>query len=249
VRTPRQIAIALDDPDRKQAAVDWVFGSVARRYDLGNDLMSLGWHTRWKRRLVASLALPPGARVLDLATGTGDVAWMVAERLEDGLVVGVDIHPDMLELAERRRRPTRCDVRFDRGDATALPYPDGSFDLVVCAYAGRGFPSWPGVAAEAFRVLRPGGRFANLDFARPRPAAWDALVRGWMTASGALLGLALHGNAATYTYIPQTIARYAGQRWLSGVLRDAGFEGVAMEETWGTLMAFHAGHRPLNATP
>lgn len=241
--TPGRIAADLDDGERKQRAVDWVFGAVAARYDLGNDLMSLGWHTRWKRRLVAAIDLPPDARVLDLATGTGDVAWMLAANMSSGSIVGVDIHPDMVAVARRKAVASAIPVTFDVADATALPYPAGHFDVVVCAYAGRGFPSWPAVAAEVHRVLRPGGTFHNLDFARPRPAAWDLLVRGWMTASGALLGLVLHGNAATYTYIPQTIARYPGQRWLCEVLGAAGFQDVRLSETWGTLMAFHVGRK------
>ncbi len=238
MKRPSAIATALDRPETKQDAVDEVFDAVAQRYDLGNDLMSLGWHTRWKRRLLDGLDLPPGTQVLDLATGTGDLAWDIAERLEDGLVVASDINKAMLAVARRKQRPTRSPVTFEVADAMALPYDDASFDLVVCGYAGRGFPSWPVVAAEVHRVLRPGGVFWNLDFARPHPPWWDGVVRAWMTASGGLLGLVLHGHAATYTYIPQTLARYPGQRWLTTELERVGFR-VVMTETTGALMAYH----------
>ena len=239
VRTSSDIAAALDDPHRKQSAVDWIFGTVAQRYDFGNDLMSLGWHKRWKKRLVASVELAPGVRVLDLATGTGDVAWLIGARMTEGSVVGVDIHPDMLALAESKRTSIPIEVGFQVGDAGDLPFADASFDVVTCSYAGRGFPSWPRVVSEIHRVLAPGGTFYNLDFARPRPHAWDVMVRGWMFVSGALLGLLLHGHASAYTYIPQTLSRYPGQRWLAGVLEAQGFVQVQVEETIGVLMAFH----------
>lgn len=226
----------------KQAWVDWLFSRVARRYDLGNDLMSLGWHTRWKRRLVEMAAVPRGARVLDLATGTGDVALMIAAADPTAQIVGTDINPDMLALAEAKQPPGLPNLRWQVADATALPFPDGAFDVVLCAYAGRGFPDWEAVLREVHRVLAPGGRFLNLDFARPPARWWDGVYRGWMVVSGAILGALLHGNPVTYVYIPVSMRSYPGQRWLAERMRAVGFEAELIE-TRACLMAYNLGTR------
>jgi demethylmenaquinone methyltransferase/2-methoxy-6-polyprenyl-1,4-benzoquinol methylase len=222
--------------------VDWVFETVADRYDLGNDLMSLGWHTRWKRRLVEYAAPRPQDRVLDLATGTGDVAWMLAPHARE--VVAVDNNPAMLVLAEAKRpTPAPGQVRFVVADAARLPFPDGSFDLVTCAYAGRGFPDLPAVVQEVSRVLSPGGRYWHLDFARQDARWWDRTVRGFMTVGGAALGVALHGSPRSYVYIPLTLRHYPGQAWLERRIAEAGLRAGRIE-TAGQLMAFNYGFKP-----
>ena len=233
----------LEDPTRKQEAVDLVFDRVAARYYLGNDIMSAGMHTVWKRRLVEYARIEPFHRVLDVACGTGDVTAMLAARVTEGEVVGTDINPTMLEVA-KRKLPPGAHLRYVEADATALPFENGWFDRVIVSYAGRGFPDWPAVAAELALVTRPGGQVWNLDFARPRPAWWDATVSGWMYASGAALGVALHGDSLTYRYIPQSIARYRGQRWLEQVFRDVGLEAETIE-TALCLMAYNKGLKPI----
>ncbi len=238
---PSGLREALSHDADKQAWVDWLFSRVADRYDLGNDVMSVGWHTRWKRRLVDEyIEARPTARILDLACGTGDVTWMLAETLPDAEIVGSDINPDMMALAEAKRPAGNDRVRFVQADAQDLPFDDGHFDLVTCVYAGRGFPDWTRVASEIHRVLAPGGHVWNLDFARPPSTTFDKLYRGYMTASGAVLGTVLHGHPKTYIYIPQSMKHYRGQRWLDGVLRDAGFE-TELIETVACLMAFNHG--------
>ena len=225
-------------PEEQQELVDWVFARVAARYDLGNDIMSAGWHTRWKRRLVQRIAPAPGTRVLDVACGTGDVTWMLAER--GASVVGCDISPEMLAIAPSKRPAGVAPVVFDTCDAAKLPYPDASFDVVTCVYAGRGFPDWDAVLAEVHRVLVPGGHFWNLDFARPDSRTFDRLYRGYMLASGAVLGTVLHGHPKTYMYIPVSMKAYQGQRWLAERMRAAGFT-TEYEETFAQIMAFHHG--------
>jgi demethylmenaquinone methyltransferase/2-methoxy-6-polyprenyl-1,4-benzoquinol methylase len=231
---------ALRQEADKQAWVDWLFDRVARRYDLGNDLMSLGWHTRWKRRLVELAAPRPDERVLDLATGTGDVALMLAPRAHQ--VVGADVSEAMLDVA-RGKQGDLANVTWARADATALPFPDESFDLVTVGHAGRGFPSWEAVLDEIWRVLRPGGRMVNLDFARPPSRAWDRAYRGWMLGSGAVLGTVLHGHPKSYAYIPLSMRAYPGQRWLDGRMRERGFR-TELVETTACLMAFNLGTKP-----
>jgi len=241
---PSALEAGLSHQSDKQALVDWVFSRVANRYDLGNDIMSAGFHTRWKKRLVAYADLKPGMRVLDIACGTGDVTWMVAAEVPGGEVIGTDINPDMMRPAAAKR-PAICDaeVRFVQADAGRLPLEDASFDRITCGYAGRGFPDWPAVLGESFRVLKPGGHFWNLDFARPPLSWWDAVYRGYMTVSGAMLGTVLHGDPRTYIYIPASMKHYPGQRWLEEQMREVGFE-TELIETMACLMAYNHGIRP-----
>ncbi len=239
---PSGLRSALSHDDDKQAWVDWLFSRVADRYDLGNDIMSLGWHTRWKRRLIELADPRPHERALDLACGTGDVTWMLAPRVAE--VVGSDINEDMMVLAEQKRPAgARDNVRWAIADATRLPFEDASFDLVTVSYAGRGFPDQVAVLREIHRVLKPGGRMVNLDFARPPNRTWDRAYRGWMIASGAVLGTVLHGHPKTYVYIPLSMRAYRGKRWLDEQMRALGFE-TQLLETAGCLMAFNLGVKP-----
>lgn len=237
---PSPLRDALEHRTDKQPLVDWVFSRVADRYDLGNDIMSAGWHTRWKHRLVERAAVQPGDRVLDLACGTGDTSFLVGARAKRGQVVGTDINADMMRLSETKRPEGMDHVQFVLADAMALPFPDASFDLVTCTYAGRGFPDWVGVLREVHRVLRPGGRFWNLDFARPPVKIVDWGYRAWLTASGAVLGVALHGHPKTYIYIPESLRAYKGQRWLRERMEEVGFDAT-VEETFLGIMAYNGG--------
>jgi len=227
------------DKADKQALVDWVFTRVADRYDLGNDIMSAGWHTRWKRELLERIAPEPGWKAADIACGTGDITWMLAERGVE--VTGCDINPDMMRPAAAKRPPSvTAEVPFVVADAADLPFDDASLDLVTCVYAGRGFPDFPAVVREVHRVLKPGGHFWNLDFARPSSRTFDKLYRGYMLASGAILGTVLHGHPKTYMYIPVSMKGYPGQRWLDHLLKRQGFD-TELDETFAQLMAYNHG--------
>ena len=140
---PSGLGNGFGDPARKQRLVNWVFDAVAPRYDLGNTIMSLGWHSRWKRRLVDMAEIEAHHSVLDLACGTGDTTFMVARRASSGEVVGSDINPNMMALAEDKRPADATHVRFVEAPGSSLPFADESFDRVTCTYAGRGFPDWP----------------------------------------------------------------------------------------------------------
>jgi demethylmenaquinone methyltransferase/2-methoxy-6-polyprenyl-1,4-benzoquinol methylase len=241
---PLDLDAALDDKERKQEAVNWVFDRVAQRYDLGNHVMSLGMHRYWKRLLVERAEIEPHHRVLDIACGTGDITWMIAQRAVRGEVVGTDINERMMALATSKKPEGELGkVSFLTADAGSLPLEDNSFDRVTCVYAGRGFPDWPAVVREVYRVLRPGGTFWNLDFGRPPVGIVDRTYRGWLLSSGALLGLALHRSALAYMYIPKSMERYKGQRWLEQEMTKAGFETNTIETTLG-LMAYNFGRKP-----
>jgi demethylmenaquinone methyltransferase / 2-methoxy-6-polyprenyl-1,4-benzoquinol methylase len=214
---------------------------VAPHYDRGNVLLSGGLHQRHRARLCRLVGVRPTATVLDLACGTGDLTWMLARRAPHGRVVGVDVSEAM--LARARVKGRRPGVAFLRADAGALPFPDHAFDLVMCGFAGRWFGDWEAVLGEVWRVLRPGGRFGNVDFGRPPSPAVDRAYRTTLDGAGRVVGRVLGGDPEPYRAVARTVAGYPGQRWLVARLRERGFEVRLHERQLGAL-AFHVGCKP-----
>lgn len=234
----------LDDriatPDGKRRYVRALFATIADRYDFITVALSYGQDQRWKRRIVG-LAMPhAGMRALDLATGTGDIAFALAARGAD--VVGLDITQRMIELALAKKSMKAQDERravFLVGDMLALPFPDAFFDVVTTGYGLRNVPDLNVAIDEIRRVLRPGGQILSLDFNRPG----NPIVRGaylaYLKVTGGLLGWALHGDPDTYRYIPASIRRYPGAEGVATLLRSRGFSDVRYDRVLGGLMAIH----------
>jgi ubiquinone/menaquinone biosynthesis methyltransferase len=232
-------------PEGKRQYVRRLFATIADRYDLITVLLSYGRDSRWKRRLVGLAAPGPGTRALDLATGTGDIAFALAAR--SVRVVGLDITMRMIELARRKsargesaRSPAPV---FAVGDMTALPFPAGSFDLVTTGYGLRNVPDLAAAIDEIVRVLRPGGEALSLDFDRPRGAALRAAYLGYLTLVGSAVGLLLHRDPDTYRYIPASIKRYPGAEGVAALMRERGFGRVVHYRVLGGLMAIHHGFK------
>jgi demethylmenaquinone methyltransferase/2-methoxy-6-polyprenyl-1,4-benzoquinol methylase len=227
---------SLASPEGKSRYVRRLFSTIADRYDLITVLLSWGQDRRWKRRVAGLTAAGPGTRALDLACGTGDIAFAVARR--GARVVGLDITHRMVQLAQRKA-PAAGTARFVTGDMLALPFRDAAFDLVTTGYGIRNVPEISAAIAEMRRVLKPGGTLVSLDFDRPS----NALVRGvylaYLTAVGSTLGLALHGDPDTYRYIPESIRRYPGAREVNALIRRHGFSESAHLPVLGGLMAIH----------
>jgi len=229
---------ALASPDGKRRYVRRLFATIADRYDLITVLLSYGQDRRWKRRVAALAGGAAGSRVLDLACGTGDIAFEVAR--SGARVIGLDITYRMVELASRKSSPaSRAPVAFLTGDMMALPFEAGCFDVVTTGYGIRNVPDIAGAIAEIGRVLRPGGVFVSLDFDRPA----QPIVRGayliYLTVVGSALGLILHGDPDTYRYIPASIRRYPGADRVAGMLRDGGFSTSTVVPVLGGLMAIN----------
>ncbi len=223
----------------KGVRVRAVFDSVARRYDLMNDLMSLGIHRFWKSEFVASLDPAPGHVLLDLASGTGDIglAWLEAG---GGQVVLSDINASMLAIA-RARAGGRAALVI--ADAEALPIADRSVDRVSMAFGLRNCTQKERVLAEALRVLRPGGRFLCLEFSRVRVAALAPLYEAWSFRVLPRLGQAIAGDAASYRYLAESIRTFPDQETLSAMMREAGLARVSVRNLSGGIAAIHAGWR------
>lgn len=232
---------ALATPDGKRRYVSRLFSTIADRYDLITVLLSYGQDRRWKDRLVAMAAVTGGTSALDLATGTGDIAY--ALDAHGARVVGLDITPRMIELARMKLPATTHGPRFLVGDMMALPFPDESFDLVTTGYGIRNVPAIDAALAEIRRVLRPGGVLLSLDFNRPSNALLRSIYLSYLTVVGATLGYVLHGDPDTYRYIPESIRRYPGAAGVSEMARAAGFRSCDHRPVLGGLMAIHRAAR------
>jgi demethylmenaquinone methyltransferase / 2-methoxy-6-polyprenyl-1,4-benzoquinol methylase len=228
----------------KRGMVRSVFDSVASRYDLMNDLMSLGVHRAWKRILVTALDPSPRRTLLDLAGGTGDVAfgWLEAG---GGPVVLSDVNASMLEIARDRAlsRGFVSEASLLVADAERLPLPDRAVDRVSIAFGLRNCTDKPAVLAEARRVLKPGGRFFCLEFSRLQVAALRPVYDAWSFRVLPLLGRRVARDEASYRYLAESIRTFPDQESLAGMLRDAGFARVAVRNLSGGIAAIHSGWR------
>jgi demethylmenaquinone methyltransferase/2-methoxy-6-polyprenyl-1,4-benzoquinol methylase len=232
---------SLATPESKAPYVRRLFATIADRYDLITRVLSYGRDAAWKRRLVAMSAAGPAVRALDLACGTGDIAFGLAAR--GARVTGLDLTVRMLQLA-RAKMPPRPHVAFLAGDMMALPFPDARFDLVTAGYGLRNVPRLEPAIAEIRRVLRPGGLLLSLDFNRPA----NPLVRGtylaYLTTVGSALGWILHRDPDTYRYIPESIKRYPGADGVSSMLERSGFGDCRVVPLFGGFMAINSARRP-----
>ena len=235
------LTAALATPDGKRRYTRQVFATIADRYDLITNVLSFGFDPHWKRQLMTLAGLGPKDRVLDLACGTGDLAYLALPRAER--VVGLDLTHRMLVLA-RQKAPTARRIRFLTGDMTALPFPDAAFTVVTTGYGLRNVPDLPLAIAEARRVLVPGGRLLSLDFNRPEDPFVRAAYLGYLQVVGGILGWLLHRDPDTYRYIPETIRRYPGAVGVARLLREGGFEQVQVLPVLGGLMTIHIAYRP-----
>lgn len=224
----------------KKPMVRAVFDSVAPRYDLMNDLMSLGVHRLWKREFIAGLAPRADRSLLDLAGGTGDIAF--GWRAQGGGTAWLtDINPSM--LAEARKRPHDGGVSFLVVDAEAIPLPDRSADRVSIAFGLRNCTDKPAVLAEARRVLKPGGQFHCLEFSRVQVAALAPAYDAWSFQVLPRLGRAVAGDAESYQYLAESIRTFPDQEALAALMRDAGLARVRYRNLTGGIAAIHTGWR------
>ena len=230
----------------KQARVDEVFHGVARRYDLMNDLMSGGLHRAWKDAMVAALAPPkrPGWRLLDVAGGTGDIAFRALEASRGQAHITVlDINASMLEVGEERAQSRGHDRQLDFVEANAenLPLDDASFDAYTIAFGIRNVPDIQQALAEAFRVLKPGGRFLCLEFSEVDMPGLDQLYEAWSFNAIPRIGRIVAGDAEPYRYLVESIAKFPRQRDFAAMIEKAGFQRVTWRNYSGGIAALHSG--------
>jgi len=244
--------------DLKQALVDDVFHSVARRYDLMNDLMSGGLHRAWKDVLVTAINPPrpkgrPGRlddkakqpfALLDLAGGTGDVALRVADIGGPGTRITVaDTSPEMLAVGRERAAKAGRDIAFIEANAESLPLPDRAFDVVTIAFGIRNVPRIELALAEAHRVLKIGGRFLCLEFSSVDVPGLDALYNLYSFNIIPALGRAVTGDAEAYRYLVESIRKFPQPAIFAEMMRAAGFRRASFQRLTGGVVALHSGWR------
>jgi demethylmenaquinone methyltransferase / 2-methoxy-6-polyprenyl-1,4-benzoquinol methylase len=228
----------------KAHLVRGVFESVAPRYDLMNDLMSLGLHRVWKRIFINAIAASPRETLLDLAGGTGDIAFRALER-GAGRAILSDVNPAMLGVAQGRalERGLAAGLMFLCADAERLPLPDHSVEKISMAFGLRNCTDKPAVLREARRVLRPGGRFHCLEFSRVEVEALVPLYDAWSFRVLPALGRRVAQDAESYQYLAESIRMFPDQEALAGIMREAGLERVAYRSLSGGIVAIHTGWR------
>jgi demethylmenaquinone methyltransferase / 2-methoxy-6-polyprenyl-1,4-benzoquinol methylase len=235
--------------DAKQRLVDDVFRSVARRYDLMNDLMSGGLHRAWKDALVTAVNPPRGERpfgLLDVAGGTGDIAFRVIAAGGAGTRATVcDINSEMLAVGRERAIERRLDdaVAFVDSNAEALPFPDRSFDACTIAFGIRNVPRIDAALAEAYRVLKPGARFLCLEFSTVDVPGLDALYDLYSFNVIPALGRSVAGDADAYRYLVESIRRFPEPQAFAAMISAAGFRRVSVRPLTGGIVALHSGWR------
>ena len=231
----------------KQRLVDDVFDKVARRYDLMNDLMSAGVHRLWKDAFVTWLAPPRRSSVpyyvLDLAGGTGDIAFRIAERSQSAIITVSDINPEMLAVGRKRaaEKPFADRLDFAEVNAEEIPFEDGGFDAVTIAFGIRNVPRIDKALAEAYRVLAPGGRFMCLEFSAVDVAGLDRLYDLFSFHVIPRVGELVVGDGEPYRYLVESIRRFPNQARFAAMIEDAGFARVAVRNLSGGIAAMHSG--------
>jgi demethylmenaquinone methyltransferase/2-methoxy-6-polyprenyl-1,4-benzoquinol methylase len=233
----------------KQTLVNEVFHSVASRYDLMNDLMSAGLHRVWKDIMINALNPPrsdaPFA-LLDVAGGTGDIAFRAAKAAGSGFHATVcDINADMLAVGHERAARNHLDdrVSFVEGNAEALDFPDRAFDAYTIAFGIRNVPRIDLALAQAFRVLRPGGRFLCLEFSSVDVPGLDRLYDLFSFKVIPPLGRMITGDADSYQYLVESIRKFPRPNAFAEMIRGAGFSRATWQSLSGGIVALHSGWR------
>ncbi len=230
--------------DQKRLLVRNVFDSVAPKYDLMNDLMSLGIHRLWKRDFLEALDPRPTRTLLDLAGGTGDIAFGWLKR-GGGPALLSDINVSMLRVGLDRATTSAflADISLLVADAETLPLPDNCVDRVSMAFGLRNCTNKDKVLAEARRVLRPGGKFLVLEFSKLQIAAFEKLYDTWSFEALPRIGRLVAKDQASYQYLAESIRMFPDQDTLKSMMEDAGLERVTYRSLSGGIAAIHQGWR------
>ncbi len=230
----------------KQGKVAEVFHSVAAKYDLMNDLMSLGIHRLWKRFTIEKSGVRRGWKVLDIAGGTGDLAAKFSEIVgSEGEVVLADINDSMLKVGRSRLidRGIVGNVRYAQANAEMLPFPDNHFDLITIAFGLRNVTDKDKAIASMFRILKPGGRLLVLEFSKPESASLSAIYDQYSFKLLPLMGKLVANDSESYKYLAESIRMHPDQETLKGMMEAVGFERCDYHNLTGGIVALHRGYK------
>ena len=234
------------DRDEKQSRVRGVFDSVAKRYDIMNDVMSFGVHRLWKRFTVEVSALRPGQQVLDLAGGTGDLTALMAKRVgQKGRVIISDINGSMLGVGRERLIDDGIvgNVAYVQANAEVLPFPDNYFDCVTIGFGLRNVTDKDKALRAMLRVLKPGGKLLILEFSKPTLPVLSKVYDLYSFKLLPMMGKIVSNDADSYRYLAESIRMHPDQETLMGMMQDAGFERCDYYNLTGGVVALHKGYK------
>jgi len=232
----------ISDPIDKRRYVRDLFGGIAGRYDVTNDLMSVGLHRRWKALALQIADIRDGHVLLDLAAGTGDFALRAAKQGRASRIVAADLTVEMMRAG--RSRDGAAGIDWVACDALSLPFADASVDRVLVGYGLRNFAGLARGIAEIRRVLRPGGKLVALDFGRVEPAWLDRIYLRYLELSTSAAGWVLHRNVESYRYIPESLRDYPAQRGVTDLMQALGFRHCGHVDLVYGAMAINFGELP-----
>ncbi|MEN8237289.1 MAG: bifunctional demethylmenaquinone methyltransferase/2-methoxy-6-polyprenyl-1,4-benzoquinol methylase UbiE [Pseudomonadota bacterium] len=229
-------------PEEKTRKVQELFNRVAENYDLMNDLMSGGMHRLWKRQMIQTLAPRPGMKILDVAGGTGDIAFGILKAEPKVNVTVCDLTPGMLTVGMKRAKASmKPALKWICGDAASLPFTDHSVDAYTIAFGLRNVTEMQTALAEAHRILKPGGRFLCLEFSRVQYPVLNELYEKYAFGLIPKIGAWVAQDEAAYQYLVESIARFPPQEELKQMLMNAGFYQVSYSNLSGGIAALHGG--------
>jgi demethylmenaquinone methyltransferase/2-methoxy-6-polyprenyl-1,4-benzoquinol methylase len=234
--------MAMLQGKERAAYVQNMFDRIAARYDVMNRVMTFGQDQRWRRFVIKQAQLPARGSLLDLATGTGDIAFAARAAHADAHVVGADFSLGMMLVG--KRRPTGNAIEWSAADALNLPFPAESFDALTAGYLMRNVIDIPRAFAEQRRVLKPGGRVVILDTAPPPNNLLRPFILFYLKVVIPTLGRLISGNADAYEYLPESTQKFKTPDELAALMRAAGFVDVAYKTFMFGTMAVHWGVKP-----
>ncbi len=230
--------------DERQARVNEIFDSVADRYDLMNDLMSLGMHRIWKRLVALETGLKEGESAIDVAGGTADIAMLMARRVKDaGRVVVFDINREMLKVGRDKCVDSGFlgNIRFVQGNAEEIPFPDNTFHAATIGFGIRNVTRLGTAFKEMARIVKPGGRVICLEFSHVKNPALAKLYDFYSFSVIPAIGEAVTGNRDAYVYLPESIRKFPPQDELKKIMEDAGLYRVRYTDILSGIAAMHTG--------
>ncbi|ABO46631.1 bifunctional demethylmenaquinone methyltransferase/2-methoxy-6-polyprenyl-1,4-benzoquinol methylase UbiE [Francisella tularensis] len=232
--------------EEKQKKVAGVFHSVAAKYDLMNDLMSFGIHRIWKKQTIAKSGVHKGDNVLDLAGGTGDLAYKFCQMVgQQGKVILSDINSSMLEVGKEKLTNKGCvgNIEYVQANAECLPFPDNYFDCITISFGLRNVTDKDKALASMCRVLKPGGRLLVLEFSKPIIPLLSKVYDEYSFKALPFLGKIITQDAESYKYLAESIRKHPDQQTLKQMMYDAGFDNVEYQNMTGGIVALHIGYK------
>ena len=217
-----------------------MFDGVAKRYDFMNDLLSLGQTKAWRKKATAIIAPRAGMKILDIAAGTGSSSRPLADAGAD--VIALDFSQGMLD-AGKRRNP---DLTFIQGDALKLPFGENEFDVATISFGLRNTSSAKAALADAFRVVKPGGRMVVVEFSHPTNRIFRTIYMKYLMRALPAIAKKTSSNPDAYIYLAESIQAWPNQKGLAQVMESAGWERVGWQDLTFGIVAIHIGHKPLS---